>query len=344
MSTQRSKASEEKARESARYAASIQDMLEQNRDKLTDDSHMITLEAEPSTPEAKPSKPTQRFRSQSVSKISRKTSHNELRNSDLHRNNDQPSMSSNSNQKNVSLTPDPFSDRTMRNRSASFSTRPSSASVAYKAAKRNIRVTLNNKSELLVYPADQDLTGKATLLSDRAERHMMHQMYIRKLEDKAPAHYRMTHKMSEPFYDSMTKEEQEYQKMRYEKFKVKFDRMVFDKDKNLIHLKSSKLVYDKNALADRKTNQSTKSLLKKIAEKSNALKPESLLEMTKEEKPHHLKSNKIGYDQFREQKIDLLGTKLRGLRNEAIIEKANNEIAEIKFKTGYAIDKLEDQK
>lgn len=258
---------------------------------------------------------------------------------------DEPLSMIDSQKKRNSLTPDNHSSSTMlTGGSGRFSGRPSTASVARKLLAKQLKVDLSRKSQLIEIPPQKKADHKATHLSHESERKMLHQFYLRKPGDKTSVNYKFQNDTSGPHFQNLTKEERELQEKMYEKFRRKFDKMIFDQDRNYLYFKPTKEQYDKGAIPDSAGKQKTKEMVIEIQEKVENLRPESLLKTTKSEKPRYMKSTKQAYDDCRDQKLDLLGTKLRGLRNEVIVEKARSTIADMSDKAGLMIDKLEDEK
>lgn len=226
-------------------------------------------------------------------------------------------------------------------RSGIQTSRPSSAS-ARKLIKKQLKVDINVKSELMAVATDKTIDHKPTYLSHDSERRMLRQLYVNKPDDKTSFKFMIHHDSTEPHFQNMTNEELEMQQSMYEKFKKKFNRMVFDNNRNYLYFKVPKL--DKTLSPDAPKNQTTNNLLRKIEAKVKAVNPDSVLQNAKLEKPGYMKTARDIHNYCRDQKLDLLGTKLRGLRNDAVIEKAKTEILDISNKAGLTIDKLEDQK
>lgn len=147
-------------------------------------------------------------------------------------------------------------------------------------------------------------------------------------------------------FENLTKEEQEQLQARYDNYKKNYDRMVFDKDRNLVYFKPPrKNSFDPSALTDPQTREKISQEVQKTQNKVQKTKAETVLKKAQTLSTTVSPRSARGFiDQLKNKKLELLDYKLKAHKVEAVVQQTAKEMKDLAYQTGEIVDNFETQK
>lgn len=221
------------------------------------------------------------------------------------------------------------------------STQPSE----FRHNRSNSTAFLDKKATLLsVSPPHDPL--KVTNLSDKSHKKMMRFLYGSPKEKIKSLNFKFEANTTDYAFENLTKEEQEQLQARYDNYKKNYDRMVFDKDRNLVYFKPPrKNSFDPSALTDPQTREKISQEVQKTQNKVQKTKAETVLKKAQTLNTTVSPRSARGFiDQLKNKKLELLDYKLKAHKVEAVVQQTAKEMKDLAYQTGEIVDNFETEK